>query len=85
MGDTQIETDLRKLYNRFFKNDVQAKYLMPIDPEQCQDVTGEVSYLCGECCHQSGVKTEQCNKCGSKNVVCVVESAEIKEVQEKGV
>lgn len=85
MGDTQIETDLRKLYNRFFKNDVQAKYLMPIAPEQCQDVTGEVSYLCGECCHQSGVKTDQCNKCGSKNVVCVVESAEIKEVQEKGV
>lgn len=84
-GDSQIETDLRTLYNHFFANDVQSKVLMPLaDGEQASSY-GVEKYLCSGCGHLSLAHSKNCTKCGCDDVVRVFEAGQVKQVRERGV
>jgi len=67
-GSQKVETDLRLIYNDFFRQEPESQVLLPLQPDEpAPGTAGRVSWLCGECGQlQSG--EGDCLACGESGL-----------------
>lgn len=84
-GKSQVDTDLRSIYNGFFGQDRNIKVLLPVsNGEQLPSSEGDQKYVCASCGNlQFGDK--QCIHCAEAVLVKVFEPNLNKEVRRNGV
>lgn len=83
-GESKVVTDLRTIYDYFFKNSQHTKVLYPI-PEHQQAPSGDglSKYICPECGHLQN-NSGDCSACGNETTVAVFEPNLKKSHREEG-
>lgn len=84
-GKSQVDTDLRSVYNGFFGQDRNTKVLLPIrNGEQPPASEGWQKYVCASCGNLQ-LSDKQCSHCAEEVLVKVFEPNLNKEVRRGGV
>jgi len=84
-GKSQVETDLRSIYNGFFSNDRQNKVLLPVrQGESAPTSEGLLKYVCASCGNLQFGNTE-CTACSDENLIEVFEPNLNREIRRGGV
>ncbi len=84
-GESEIERDLRSLYNLFFDNDVKSQVLLPLlKDEQPPAGQGLVKQLCCSCGTLAKEDSPHCSSCGSDQLVRVFENSKVRQTKQDG-
>ncbi|HEB63904.1 MAG TPA: DEAD/DEAH box helicase [Gammaproteobacteria bacterium] len=84
-GKSQVDTDLRAIYNGFFAKDRQIKVLLPVrEGEAAPSSKGQRKYVCASCGNLQLSHT-QCTCCLEETMIDVFEPNLNKEVRRGGV